>query len=343
MITVAIPTYNSEKYVKETIQGVIEQTYKDIEILIVDNASTDRTVEIAKSFDDRRIRIIKNDSNIGGYANFNKCIDLAKGEFIFINHSDDVMMPDMLEKAYLIFSQNLEVSLICFNSKIIYNEQKTDQLYFNYTISNIMYNSSDFINTFFRIYPASISTSIFRTSFLNEKKIRFKNAIEAGQSADLVFWIDIFVNETYMYFISIPEIYRRLHENQWSADFGQTREYYLDYLNKTVYNIYRTIMTADNIDISTKETAKKWVLNQIFNGIQMKSDVLSVLKKMNTVSKIPFIYYAKYRFNKIYSVKNNIKKQIRRLKRCIHIIKIRLQVMRKDEYSRNGNHGDQTK
>ena len=65
-ISVIVPMFNSEKYIGLAIASVLAQTFRDFELILIDDASTDRTLEIAKSFDDSRIRIIKSEKNMGG-------------------------------------------------------------------------------------------------------------------------------------------------------------------------------------------------------------------------------------------------------------------------------------
>ncbi len=75
---------NGEKYLEQCLNSAINQTYKNIEILLVDDASTDTTWSIAKNYaaNDKRIKLHRNDTNIGLVANFNKCLELANGEWI---------------------------------------------------------------------------------------------------------------------------------------------------------------------------------------------------------------------------------------------------------------------
>ena len=83
-VSICIPTYNSATTIGETLNSILSQTYQDLEILVVDNASEDNTVKVAQEFVDPRIRIYENETNLGGEGNFNRCIALAKGEYIAI-------------------------------------------------------------------------------------------------------------------------------------------------------------------------------------------------------------------------------------------------------------------
>jgi len=80
LISICIPVFNGEKYIKESIDNVLIQTEKNFELLIVDNCSTDYTLEIVASYNDPRIIVFKNTSNLGSLRNFNRCIELSRGE-----------------------------------------------------------------------------------------------------------------------------------------------------------------------------------------------------------------------------------------------------------------------
>jgi len=99
-ITVAIPTYNRVKYLPQAVQSVLDQTFKDFELLIVDNASTDETADIVRSFKDKRIVYHQNEQNIGMINNWNRCIDFSKGKYLIILGDDDKLYPNFLEESY---------------------------------------------------------------------------------------------------------------------------------------------------------------------------------------------------------------------------------------------------
>src|SRR5687768_14893088 len=89
-VSVLIPTYNYARYLDEAIQSAIRQTFTDFEIIIVDNNSTDNTAEvISKYLTDPRIRYYRNKSNIGLINNFNRCLELATGQYIKFLLADD--------------------------------------------------------------------------------------------------------------------------------------------------------------------------------------------------------------------------------------------------------------
>jgi glycosyltransferase involved in cell wall biosynthesis len=98
LVTIGVPTYNSERYIKDCLDSILKQTYSNLEIIVSDNGSTDGTEEIVFSCKDPRIRFNKNPENLYCYGNYNAIINLAGGDLLAIYHSDDVYKPSIVEK-----------------------------------------------------------------------------------------------------------------------------------------------------------------------------------------------------------------------------------------------------
>ena len=100
MISVVIPSYNRENTISNSIESVLKQTYSDIEVIVVDDGSTDKTEDIVKGIGDNRIRYIKLEKNSGACVARNIGIMNANGSYIAFQDSDDIWHPDKLEKQY---------------------------------------------------------------------------------------------------------------------------------------------------------------------------------------------------------------------------------------------------
>ena len=98
LISVIIPTYNREKYINSSIMSVLNQTYSNIEVIIVDDGSTDKTEKVVRSIRDSRLIYIKLKKNRGACYARNYGIKIAKGEYIAFHDSDDIFHEDKLEK-----------------------------------------------------------------------------------------------------------------------------------------------------------------------------------------------------------------------------------------------------
>lgn len=97
-VTIAIPTYNRVRYVKRAVQSALNQTYKNVEIIVSDNASPDNTVEEVGKFKDERLVIIKQVKNLGLAGNFNTCLNKATGEYFILLSDDDYLEPTAIEE-----------------------------------------------------------------------------------------------------------------------------------------------------------------------------------------------------------------------------------------------------
>ena len=102
-ISVIMPAYNAEKYIREAIDSILAQTFTDFEFIIIDDGSKDYTTAIVQSYSDSRIRFYQNERNVGVAATLNRGLDLAQGEYIARMDADDISLPERFEKqkAYL--------------------------------------------------------------------------------------------------------------------------------------------------------------------------------------------------------------------------------------------------
>ncbi len=107
LISVIMSTYNtSEEYLREAIDSVLNQTYSNFEFIIVDDCSTDNSIEIIESFDDPRIILVKNETNMGITKSLNKALHIAKGEYIARMDADDISLPNRFEKQVSYLSEH---------------------------------------------------------------------------------------------------------------------------------------------------------------------------------------------------------------------------------------------
>lgn len=98
LVSICIPAYNNADEICATIESVLAQTYVHIELVIVDDASKDDTVKVVSGFQDNRIHLHQNKTNLGMSGNWNRCVSLCKGEFIKLLCADDILFPDCIEK-----------------------------------------------------------------------------------------------------------------------------------------------------------------------------------------------------------------------------------------------------
>ncbi|MBA3663143.1 MAG: glycosyltransferase family 2 protein [Bacteroidetes bacterium] len=126
LVSICIPVYNGDKYIDETISCCINQTYKNLEIIISDNCSTDNTIQLIKRYNDPRIKIFSNACNIGLEANYRKALTYATGKYMAFLGADDGMTLDAVEKEVAIMESPEFKNIVLVNTyiQIINDESK---------------------------------------------------------------------------------------------------------------------------------------------------------------------------------------------------------------------------
>lgn len=128
LVSICIPTFNAEKHIKKTIDSIVNQSYQNIEIIILDDCSTDSTMKIIGSIDDLRIKVFQNESNLGPQKTWSKLIDLAEGSFFKIVCHDDVLYEECVAVQVNMLTKNDQVVLVTSNRDII---DKDDRVIFS--------------------------------------------------------------------------------------------------------------------------------------------------------------------------------------------------------------------
>ena len=129
LVSVIIPAYNHENYIQDTIKSIIEQTYKTIELIIVDDGSKDLTwqkiQEVKEQCEKRFVNVIfETKQNEGTCKTLNKLLSLAKGEYVYLIASDDMAKPTAIEKEVIFLENNLDYALCVGDDEFIDSENK---------------------------------------------------------------------------------------------------------------------------------------------------------------------------------------------------------------------------
>ncbi|MEH2374762.1 glycosyltransferase family 2 protein, partial [Nostoc sp.] len=132
-LSIGLPVYNGEKFIKEAIDSLLAQTFEDFEIIISDNASTDKTEEICRAYaeQDKRISYYRNEKNIGCARNFNRVFELSSGEYFKWAAHDDLHAPDFIKKCIEVLDQ--DPTIILCHSQVYFIDEQGDFLQ-NYDI-----------------------------------------------------------------------------------------------------------------------------------------------------------------------------------------------------------------
>lgn len=111
-ISVIMPAFNAEVYIQDAVQSILNQTFSNFELLIFDDASTDRTFDILSQFNDARIKLYRSDNNCGYLEHLNRGIEMARGKYIARMDSDDISNPDRFYKQWVYMEAHAEVGLL---------------------------------------------------------------------------------------------------------------------------------------------------------------------------------------------------------------------------------------
>jgi glycosyltransferase involved in cell wall biosynthesis len=239
LVSICIPTYNSGATLAKTLASISAQTYTHLEILVVDNVSTDNTLEVARRFDDPRIRIYENVENIGAEGNFNRCIQLANGEYTAIYHADDLYLEQMvaeqvrflarhptaggvLTEAMLIDGNGRQAGAISLPPEL----NRTDSACISFTeLFSALLRHSNFL-----ICPsAMVRTTVY------QNVIKCWRGDLFGSSADLDIWIRIARHsrlgllpaKLMQYRISTAQFSSKVRDQTGRADFFRVMDHYL--------------------------------------------------------------------------------------------------------------------
>lgn len=185
LVSIIIPVYNAEKYLSACVQSALSQTYKNIEIICVDDGSTDSSPEILNKLasDNPSIKIITQ-KNAGGGAARNKGLDNASGKYVYFFDSDDIAASDLIEKA-LARAGESDADLVAFHGYTFVNDDVSTKKFKSGYNKNIIANSESVVS--YKDCPGTILSlvnvvpwnKLIRRDFLIQNNIRFLNLTTA--------------------------------------------------------------------------------------------------------------------------------------------------------------------
>lgn len=167
LVSIAIPTYNrANSYLKGAIECALTQSYQNLEILISDNCSTDNTEDVVKSFDDTRIRYVKQEINLGPNGNFNYCINEAKGDFLLLLLDDDRIDQDFVETCINATKGNFDIGLIRTGTRMI--DENDNVTFERQNTAKDLSNKDFFLAWFNNEITLFVCSTLFNTRHLRE-------------------------------------------------------------------------------------------------------------------------------------------------------------------------------
>lgn len=261
LISVILPAYNAEKYLRQAVDSILSQTYRNFELLLIDDGSTDSTPQIISGYKDERIVAIRNEKNLGLIATLNKGIKLSKGEFIARMDADDISLPQRFEKQLEYFAKHPKVAA-CGTWYYSFNGSSSKR---------IVKDDADWLraNLLFTSCLCHPSTMI-RKGVLTGNTIKYHEEYKHAEDYDL--WIEISkmaalgnVQEFLFKYRSHPQQVSEHHNTTQRSSAAVIRKKYLDYLQipHTAEELRTHELIANNERIRSAEEldkVEKWLL-----------------------------------------------------------------------------------
>lgn len=323
LVSFIIPVYNTEKYIEATIYSILNQNYKNIEIIAVNDGSTDKSPEILTNIknNDNRLKII-NTKNQGVSSARNTGIDNANGEWIYFIDSDDLLLPDAL--SVLLKHKDDDIDIIMTE---IIKSNETNTPFFDGNEKIITHN--EFTKEIDKIgWTCFVSVSKFiKRKLIIDNNIRFDTDIEVGE--DQVFSLAVsnkakntlFVNTpTYEYIIHSESTVHKIHPPKKEAG---TFEYYLNFINDNSdaindsvlfrnFFLFSAYKCAEALSLENKDEQLKQVLTN--PNVQKVANI-------NNINKKSFAFLVRKKFYKAIKVWFKLKNTIKNNKTIFTLIK----------------------
>tara|TARA_B100001248_G_C27341676_1_gene436596 strand:+ start:247 stop:1230 length:984 start_codon:yes stop_codon:yes gene_type:complete len=204
LVSIIMPAYNAENYIKSALESIINQSYNNLEIIILDDNSNDSTKSIIEKFDDKRIKYFKNDSQLGISKSLNKLLDISNGDYVCRMDSDDLMHINKIELQIDYMFRN-DLDLCGTWIKFFDKENKT----IKYPVSNIDVR-------FFMVFGCPFA----HPSIIAKREVFNNNRYIQTIAEDYDLWVRLAISTNNYKFGNLPKVllnYRR-HRDQLSAD-----------------------------------------------------------------------------------------------------------------------------
>ncbi len=184
-VSVIMPTYNRAHLVGATIEAILKQTFRDFELIILDDCSRDGTEKVIRGFTDKRIRYFKHDSGRLVAINRNYGMSRADGEYIAFCDDDDIWLPEKLEKQLPEFEKDEKLGMVCSNGM---NFDDTGDLHIMY--GDRISDSSFTLKSLLRFNPVNTSSVILKKSVIDDVgMMNTSPALRTGQDYEL--WLRV--------------------------------------------------------------------------------------------------------------------------------------------------------
>ena len=290
-ISIIMPVYNAEKYLNRSIESIMNQTYNNIEIILVNDGSTDNSLEICTSYQekDKRIKLINQENKGVSFAR-NKGIDEATGDYIMFIDSDDYIEKNMIEDMVAKITKD-DIDLVISGIKMNYIRKGQVVGEEKYQLKDKMYSIEEMLNDILididLICICGPCCKLYKTEILKNSKIKFTNEFTMGEDT----WYNLdYIDACTGKVVTMSNIYYNYMRENPNSLFTK---YYDDYIKITekVYNKFLNLLERKANNETVDRYKKTYIFNLIYaNAINLKY-VTTYKKKMADLE---------------YSLKNNV-------------------------------------
>jgi len=270
-VTIIMPVYNAEKYIEKAINSILEQSYKNFELLIIDDCSRDNSMKIVNEFKDNRLRIIHNIENKGIAYSRNRGLVESKSEYIALMDNDDIAIVNRLEKQVYFLDKNSDIDVVGGALQEIneYDEIKTKK--------NIPLNNPKYIKAYLMFYNAvSNGSAMFRKKYVDKFNIRYQDNYLGME--DYRFWIDCSLRGNITNLEDVFLLWRRYESNETS----RIKQTMLLERKKLYANIQKYALSQNGYSLDEQELV---VLNKAFTENVSKVENNGELENLHKVLK----------------------------------------------------------
>ncbi len=239
LVTIGVPAYNSERHLRQSLDSLLAQTYRDFVLVISDNASTDATAEICQQYvrRDPRVQYFRNPVNVGMTGNFNRVFELTHTKYIKWSTADDFWAPDMLADAVAVMEADPSVA-VCYPQTIIVDDEGREQGPY-YDKLHLM--QADPVERFLGLIE-NIKLVNHHLGLLRTDAVRRTRLFGKHVSADIGFLAEM---SLYGKFFEVrkPQFYRRFHIDSSSWNRGdqeqEARRFHAANVRRVPFNTWR--------------------------------------------------------------------------------------------------------
>lgn len=279
--------YNSEKFLEESVNAVLSQTYSNFEFIIVDDGSTDSSIKIITQFEDSRIKLLINRENQGLAASLNKAIKAAKGKYVARIDADDICYKQRLKRQVDFMEKNSETDICGGFVKRISKEGKVFQAINSYPLKDRQIKADTVFGP--RLFHPTV---MFRTTFLLQNEVQYDISYKKAQDFEL--WSRL-VFESNAVFANIPAFFVKYRDIQNRKEKLVRNKLQNEYANNIrIKNLQRlrvayapshhTVNKLINSNLSKYETLKFLILLQEINKKSYAR--FGAYPKLNNIVKI---------------------------------------------------------